>query len=51
MINRYTEKFNKIVKAINSDAMKKYVHIDNHRSFTRKIPLEDIVLCMLFQKD
>lgn len=52
MINFYKERFKKIVKAINSDNVKEYAHLDNPKSFTRKrkMPLEDIILCTLSKK-
>ncbi|KZL93608.1 transposase [Clostridium magnum] len=52
MINSYKERFTKIVKAINSDAMKEYAHLNHPKSFTRKrkMPLEDIILCTLSKK-
>ena len=52
MINRYKERFTKIVKVINSDAMKEYARLNYSKSFTRKrkMPLEDIISCTLSKK-
>jgi hypothetical protein len=52
MINNYNERFTKIVKAINSDAMKEYARLNHPKSFSRKrkMPLKDIVLCTLSKK-
>lgn len=49
MINLYK---NRLIKAINSDTLKKYAQLNNEKAFTRKkkMPLEDIILCTLSKK-
>ena len=43
MINRYKERYMKIVKTINSETIKEYAQINHQNTFTRKrkMPLDE----------
>lgn len=52
MINRYKERYVKVVKTINSETIKECAQINYQNTFTRKrkMPLDDIIMCTLSKK-